>query len=183
VSAGAAIRIRDFCEADLKPVVTLFRETVHRINSRDYSPEQIAVWSPPEDDWPRWKLRFGNLRTLVAESEQGIVGFTSFTDAGYVDFLFVHHEHQREGIATALIRAAEGELMVQGIRRATVHASITARLFFEKMGYMMLETHSFEKDGVLLTNFAMDKDLERHEEIIVRGNFSDASPPAVIPTS
>jgi putative acetyltransferase len=154
------MRIRPFAPADLRPVVQLFTATVHFINSRDYTPEQIAAWSPPGEDWPRWQRRFAGLRTLVAEQADGkLLGFTAFTAAGYLDFLFVHHEHQRQGVARALVNAAEAELRVAGGRRVTVHASITARPFFAAMGYVLLAPHQFEKDGVLLTNFAMDKDL------------------------
>ena len=152
--------IRKFQPDDLRELVTLFRETVHRINSRDYTPEQIAAWAPPDDDWHRWKKRFDNLRTLISEREGAMLGFTAFTEAGYVDFLFVHHAHQRSGIARSLLDEAEKQLRALGVKRATTHASITARPFFESRGYVLLEQRWFEKDGVMLTNFSMDKDLD-----------------------
>ena len=153
------MQIRPFTPADLRPLVTLFTETVHRVNSKDYSPEQIAVWAPCDNDWTRWQNRFNGLRTLIMELDGQIVGFTAFTEQGYVDFLFVHHKHQRRGVARALLTEAEMQLRALGVRRATTHASITARPFFEAMGYVMLEQRWFEKDGVMLTNFSMDKDL------------------------
>jgi putative acetyltransferase len=153
------MRIRPFTPDDLRPLVTLFTETVHRINSRDYTPEQLAVWAPLTHDWPRWQNRFKGLHTLIAEQDGKILGFTAFTGQGYVDFLFVHHEHQRQGVAQALLTEAESQLRALGVQRATAHASVTARRFFEAMGYVVLEQRWFEKDGVTLTNFAMDKDL------------------------
>jgi putative acetyltransferase len=153
------MRIRPFTSEDLRPVVTLFTETVHRISSRDYTPEQIAVWAPRDHDWLRWQNRFDSLRTLIAEHDGKLLGFTAFTEQGYVDFLFVHHEHQRQGVARALLAEVETQLWARGVRRATVHASLTARAFFEAMGYVALEQRWFEKDGVTLTNFSMDKDL------------------------
>ena len=155
------MQIRPFRPDDLRPLVTLFTETVHRINSRDYTPEQVAVWAPRGEDWPRWQNRFKDLRTLIAESEGTRIGFAAYTIEGYVDFLFVHHEHQRRGVARALLREVEDQLCALGVRRATVHASVTARPFFEAMGYVVLEQRWFEKDGVTLTNFAMDKDLAK----------------------
>ena len=153
------MQIRPFTPADLRPLVTLFTETVHRVNSQDYTPEQIDVWAPRDEDWPRWQNRFHGLRTLIAEDDGKMVGFTAFTPAGYVDFLFVHHEHQRRGIARSLLQEAETQLRELGVRRVTTHASLTARPFFESMGYVMLEQRWFEKDGVTLTNYSMDKDL------------------------
>ena len=154
------MQIRPYRPADLRPLVALFTETVHRVNSNDYSPEQIAVWAPRDHDWTRWENRFDGLRTLIAESGEKMIGFATFTEQGYVDFLFVHHEHQRQGVARALMREVETQLRALHVRRATTHASITARSLFEAMGYVMLEQRWFEKDGVMLTNFSMDKDLE-----------------------
>ena len=156
------MQIRPFASRDLRALVTLFTETVHRINSGDYTPEQVAVWAPRGDDWPRWQKRFNGLRTLIAEQDGKMLGFTAFTEQGYVDFLFVHHEHQRQGVARALLSEAENQLCILGVRRATTHASITARPFFESLGYVLLEQRWFEKDGVTLTNFSMDKDLAPH---------------------
>jgi putative acetyltransferase len=153
------MQIRPYTSADLRPVVTLFTETVHRVNSKDYSPEQIAVWAPRDENWTRWQNRFNGLRTLIAEINGRMAGFAAFTGQGYLDFLFVHHEEQRRGVARALLGEVEAQLRALGIRRATTHASITARPFFESMGYIMLEQRWFEKDGVMLTNFSMDKDL------------------------
>lgn len=164
-----ALQIRDFKPEDLRPLVTLFRETVHRINSRDYTPEQIAVWAPPDDDWHRWKNRFNNLQTLVAELDGVMLGFTAFTVEGYVDFLFVHHAHQRRGIARALLAEVEKRLRALGVKRVTTHASITARPFFESMGFVLLEQRWFEKDGVMLTNFSMDKDLGFRNRSVLPG--------------
>jgi len=154
------MRIRPFASDDLRPMVTLFTETVHRINRRDYTPEQIAVWAPRDHDWSRWQSRFQGLHVLIAEDAGKLIGFTAFTEQGYVDFLFVHHEHQRQGVARALLREAETQLFANGVRRVTAHASITARPFFEAMGYVVLAQKWFEKDGVTLTNFAMDRDLD-----------------------
>ena len=153
------MQIRPYQADDLRHVVTLFTETVHRVSSRDYTPEQVAVWAPRDDDWTRWQNRFAGLQTLVAETNGKVIGFIAFTEQGYVDFLFVHHEHQRQGVARALLGEAESQLRAWGVRRVTVHASITARPFFEAMGYLVLEQRWFEKAGVTLTNFAMDKDL------------------------
>ena len=154
------MRIRPYTSDDVRSLVTLYTETIHCINRRDYTPEQIAVWSPRNHDWSRWRDRLANLCTLIAEREGKILGFTAFTEQGYVDFLFVHHEHQRQGVARALLQEAEMQLRAAKVHRATVHASITARPFFEAMGYALLEQRWFEKDGVTLTNFAMDKDLD-----------------------
>ena len=154
------MHIRPFTSDDLRSVVSLFTETVHRINCRDYTPEQIAVWAPRDTNWQRWQNRFAGLQTLVAEDAGNLIGFAAFTLQGYVDFLFVHHEYQRRGVGRALLTEVEAQLRVLEVRRVTTHASVTARPFFEAMGFVLLEQRWFEKDGVTLANFAMDKNLD-----------------------
>ena len=73
---------------------------------------------------------------------------------GYLDRLFVHKNHQRQGIATAICdeleRAAIG-------KQITTHASITAKGFFLRRGYRVVKKQEVMRCGVLLTNFLMEK--------------------------
>ena len=155
----SAMSIRPFNEADLESLVTLFTETVHRINARDYDPAQIAVWAPRAHDWARWRRRFAGLGTLVLELDEQLAGFAAYDERGYVDFLYVHHDFQRRGVATALMEEVESQLRGLGLSRAFADASLTARTFFEQRGYGVLRQQWFEKSGVTLTNFAMEKML------------------------
>ena len=43
-------------------------------------------------------------------------------------------------------------------RKITVHASITARPFFEKRGYRLVRSQTVERRGVQMQNFHMEKD-------------------------
>jgi putative acetyltransferase len=40
------MRIRPVKPADAPEIARLYYETVHRVNARDYAPEQIAAWAP-----------------------------------------------------------------------------------------------------------------------------------------
>ena len=83
-----------------------------------------------------------------------IVGFGDMASDGYLDRLYVHADHQGQGIATALCDRLEQA--VQG--PITTHASITARPFFEKRGYAVIKEQTVERQGVALTNFVMIKE-------------------------
>ena len=155
------MRVRPFTDADLPALVSLFTETVHRINARDYDPAQIAVWAPREHDWARWQKRFAGLRTLVLELDGPIAGFASYDERGYVDFLYVHHEFQGRGVATALMDEVESQMRGLGLPRAFADVSLTAKTFFAGRGYVVLRQQWFEKSGVTLTNFVMEKMLFR----------------------
>ena len=45
------------------------------------------------------------------------------------------------------------------VDRVTVHASETARPFFERRGYRVLRPQQVERRGQVLTNYVMEKEL------------------------
>ena len=42
--------IRNYQKSDLKSIIFLFRETVHSINSNDYTQEQVKIWADENID-------------------------------------------------------------------------------------------------------------------------------------
>ena len=84
-----------------------------------------------------------------------IAGFGDMEDGGYLDRLYVHREHQGKGVGSAICdrleRKARGKVVV--------HASITARPFFERRGYRVVKAQQVERRDVALVNFIMEKDV------------------------
>ena len=146
---------------DLEGLIRLFYETVHTVNPRDYTKEQVDAWAPsPEGvDREAWGQSLAAHYTLVARRGGEIVGFGDMDPTGYLDRLYVHKDFQGRGVASALAEALEGYAYGLGVEKITVHASRTARPFFEKRGYRVLFAQQVERRGVLLENFAMEKAL------------------------
>ena len=46
--------IRKFIEEDIKEVYNLFINTVHSINIKDYTQQQINLWAPKSDDYSKY---------------------------------------------------------------------------------------------------------------------------------
>lgn len=67
--------------------------------------------------------------TLVACINHQIVGFADMDKTGYLDHLYVHKDHQRKGIASALCDALEKQSKALGFE---THSSITACRFLKK---------------------------------------------------
>ncbi len=145
--------IRDFRPGDGGEMAELFYNTVHRVNARDYTPQQLAVWATGKMDLEAWEQSFLGHCALVAEDETGILGFGDIHPDGYLDRLYVRWDCQGQGIARALCDRLEGA--VSG--PVTTHASITARPFFEARGYRVVRQQQVERQGVALTNFVMEK--------------------------
>ena len=69
--APPGLTIRAFQPGDALEVMRLFRNTVHNVNSRDYTPEQIEAWAPALMDEPRWHERLlDGLRGTVRRALQ-----------------------------------------------------------------------------------------------------------------
>lgn len=148
------MKLRNYQSADLPEMAALFYDTVHSVNARDYSPQQLDAWATGTVDMAAWDRSFRTHDSWVMERSGRIIGFADMDDAGYLDRLYVHKDFQGQGVATALCDLLEGR---SGAERFCTHASITARPFFEKRGYRVVKAQQVERMGVALTNFVMEK--------------------------
>lgn len=149
------ITLRPMAAEDAPALAELFFETVHRVCGRDYSPEQLDAWAPADRDLDNWRASFRGRRALVALWDGEVAGFGDLdVEAGYLDRLYVRWDLQGRGIASALCDGLEA-----GGSRITVHASRTARPFFEGRGYRVVRRQRVTRQGVDLANFVMEKRL------------------------
>ena len=151
------ITIRKYKPVDCAAMAKLFYDTVHTINARDYTKEQLNVWAKENVDLEIWNCSFLNNNTLIAEINGEIVGFADMDNSGYLDRLYVHKYFQRRGIAAALLNKLERCARKSGISSFETYASITARPFFEKQGYTVEAENRIIRDGITLVNYKMVK--------------------------
>jgi len=79
-----------------------------------------------------------NQSVLVAEAEEGMVGFIAI-EGSYVEHLYVAPAHQGIGIGDALLNRAK-ELRPDGLMLWTFERNHRARLFYEKRGFIAVES-------------------------------------------
>lgn len=151
--------IRAYTVADTLNIVQLFHDTVHAINRQHYSPEQLQAWAPEAMDGQRWEQRLADHHTLVAELNGVVVGFGDFAADGHLDCFYGHKDYQRMGIGSQLLAALEQAAQDQGIRCFWTEASITARPFFERRGFVVLQEQQVMQRGVAFTNYRMEKQI------------------------
>lgn len=155
------IVIRKLVESDLDSCIRLFFETVHSVNTRDYTSEQLDAWAPDTvgANDPRVRTILSHI-AYAAEINKSFVGFGDMTEDGYLDRLYVHRDYQRMGIASAIIHKLEEQALKLRIEEITTHASITAKPFFESFGYVVCKQQEVDVGGIKLTNFVMKKTLK-----------------------
>ena len=148
--------IREYEPADCEHLAKLFYETVHTINAKDYSQEQLNVWATGNIDLEVWNKSLSEHYSVVGVENNIIVGFGDIDKSGYLDRLYVHKGYQRQGIATAICNKLEQAVKVNKI---ITHASITAKPFFEQRGFKVVKEQQVERNGIALTNYVMEKQV------------------------
>ena len=148
------MKLRPYESGDCPALARLFYDTVHTVNGRDYTPEQLAAWADGQVDLSAWDTSFLAHHTLVAEEYGVILGFADMDGSGYLDRLYVHKDRQSQGVASALCDALEDACPAAVF---TTHASLTARPFFEGRGYRVLRRQTVIRHGVALDNYVMEK--------------------------
>ncbi len=156
--------LRQFEPSDGQACLALFQDTIERVNFRDYTAEQRAAWAaaegtPYEIDRGPWLRRFTENFSVVAEQNGQVIGFADLTIDGYLDRLFVSADHQRLGVASGLVETLVDQAIEWKLPEISTEASITARPFFERQGFVVAEEQLVSCRGVMLKNFRMIKAL------------------------
>ena len=143
--------IREYQSSDCEEIIKLFDNTVHTVNAKDYTKEQLDAWATGRADLNKWDQSLREHYSLVAVENEMIVGFGDIDKSEYLDRLFVHEDYQGKGIGTMICNRLE-----QAVSGSVItHASITAKTFLEKRGYRVVKEQQVERKGVFLTNFEM----------------------------
>jgi putative acetyltransferase len=153
------IVIRSYRPDDCRPLADLFRRAVREIARKDYSAEQVTAWAPDETDLERFHARRCAKPTFVAEIDGSVAGFSDIESNGHIDMLFVHPDHQRRGVAKALIEHVVEFARKAGNNHLTVEASITARPSFERQGFRVVTDQIVESNGAHFLNYRMERFL------------------------
>jgi len=155
----ATIRIRAYQPDDLDSLINLFTDTVRRVAGRDYTEAQTAAWAPTAVSRAKWSQRLAGRPTFVAEIGPAIVGFSDLEPDGHIDMMFVHADHQGQGVASRLMDHIEGMAAEFGLAALFTESSITARPFFERRGFHVVESQDVEVRGQILRNYRMRRTL------------------------
>ena len=156
------IEVRKFVESDAKELASIYYNTIHKINSKDYSHEQVNAWAPKSSlDHEDWMKKWKKLPPFVAVSEGQPVGFTEFdAQKEYIDCFYAHPDFQGKGVGRALIQANFDQAKSERVKRIWAEVSITARPFFEAKGFKVIKEQMVTIRGVELKIKPINKKLK-----------------------
>jgi putative acetyltransferase len=154
------LELRPYRPGDARALLDLFRDTVRRVNARDYGPDQVRAWASDDIDPARWSARFEGRFVRVAESDGRLAGFAELEPDGHLDRFYVSADHQRRGVGRALLAALVAEAGRLGLPRLFTEASLTARPFFEAHGFVVEAPQTVVVRGVAFSNYRMSRPLD-----------------------
>lgn len=149
------IEIRLAEPSDGPQIGQLIYDTVHTVNLKDYSQEQVKTWAPDPVIFSTYDPSYA----YVAELNHEILGFANLTSTGYLNRLYVHKDFQGKGIARRLLQAVEAKAHELGLSEITTESSITAKPFFLAQGFVVQQQQVKVLRGVSFINFKMYKKL------------------------
>ena len=153
------MEIRLFEKQDAEKIAHLFHETVREINIRDYSNTQVQAWAPDDINFRDWENICSNRFTYVADDKGDIAGFGELEPNGHIDCFYCHKDYQRRGVGGQIYQAIKAKALELGLKHLTTEASITAKPFFQRMGFSVVKQQKVTRRGEVFVNYVMEKSL------------------------
>jgi len=153
------VKVRDLNKGEEIVLWEIHRNTIHTINSRDYSETQVEAWAPAEFDSEMWQNKILSICPFVVEENGQIIGYSDLQPSGLIDHFFVHHQFQRQGVGTLLMHEIERRAKENQVALLEAHVSITARPFFEVFQFHILSEQDVEVRGETIRNYIMRRQL------------------------
>lgn len=146
-------------------VADLFHRAVHAIDRKVYCERQKEAWAPTPPDYHGWRDRLALKQPLLALIGNEVAGFIELDPDGHIDCCYTHPKHQGKGVASILYRQMEHSAKERGLERLFVEASIVAKPFFERRGFVVLRRNNVYRNGEILVNYSMEKSLQSCSQI------------------
>ena len=150
--------LRRFRSADLERAHKLIHTTIDASYTGLYPPRAVRFFKDYHT-LDRIRERQADGEVVVVERDGELIATGAIVD-DRIMAVFVHPEHQRQGIGARVMDALEASALAA--RQATVRldVSLPSRLFYESRGYGRMESHSIDVgEGQRLDYWTAQKDL------------------------
>ncbi|PWQ92635.1 GNAT family N-acetyltransferase [Leucothrix pacifica] len=142
-----------------KAITDVFYESIHAIDTSVYTEAQKHAWAPLPRNYEAWAGRLMFKRPFLAMQDQQLLGFIELDPDGYIDCMYTHPDHQRQGVGSTLYEHLESVARDKGLAQLRVDASHVAKPFFEGKGFSVVSENQVARADQMITNFAMEKSL------------------------
>ena len=147
--------IRQATDADVVPLSGLIRRTIRVSNSKDYDRQSIdllcSMFEPEQV-----AERIENELIFLCFSGVDLIG-TAGLRLDYLRSVFIEPTYQRQGLGKVLVAHIEEIARQSAISDMMVHSSVTARQFYDALGYEFVEFQSYPEGPFVLMRKALDE--------------------------
>lgn len=137
---------------DATNIIKVHRRSIRELCSKDYSPDQIAVWSGRNFQEEHWhKTMDRDFVWVISDNQNNIFGF------GYLKFheipeaevagLYFVPEVTGQGFGKKIFQLMLDECRNKGVYSIHLTATKTAKTFYEKVGFRQVGPQSTLKIG------------------------------------
>jgi len=152
-------------DSDARTFLSILRDSINNVASRDYSPEIVEGWAPP--------INSQSVQYYIANPEREIrligslngepVGIGSIVvDKSELRACYVSSSGLRHGVGTAIVQHLESIALKNGLERFVLHATLTAEHFYQALGYSSdKRIKHTTSNGQSMEAIAMSKELGR----------------------
>ncbi len=128
---------------DAAKIIESHRRSIREVCSKDYNQQQIAVWSGRNFRDEVWQQTMDtDFVWVISNSRNDIYGFghlkIKLDKQAVVAGLYFIPEVMGKGFGKKLIELIILECRQQGVKNVTLSSTITAKSFYEKMGFQCL---------------------------------------------
>lgn len=143
-----SLKIRQATLADVVPLSGLIQHTIRVSNSEDYDQKSIDMLCAIFEPEPVAE-RIENELILLCFMGSELVGTVGLRD-DFLRSMFVEPTFQRRGLGKMLVARIEEEARQKAISEMMLHSSMTARVFYEALGYEFVELQSYPEGPFVL---------------------------------
>ena len=160
---SGSVHVRKARVEEAQAIIDLHVDTVRRVNSKDYSPQQIDAWlGRRRVEVTEAMIRDGQYYVCVDDAGH-LVGMGNIK-GDELFALYVSADHQREGVGSAILARIEQDALGDGICRIKADSTVTAEGFYRRHGYVAVERKVLKiANRQTLEVVAMTKELKAEE--------------------
>lgn len=149
------MHIRKITSEDYPKVEELIKKSILKTVSKDYTAEAITIMLESDPYQPE---KTKDERDYYVACDPHIVGIIGRKDNNVKTF-FVDPLKQGTGVGTRLILFIESLIQADGFDECFLNSTVTAKSFYEKQKYTVLQEEKVKRGNSILTKYAMKKSL------------------------
>ena len=153
------MQIRRYKPGEERAIRDVYYGSTRNVVATRYTHEQVKRWAPDTYDHVKWVDRLARSKPFVAVQNEQIVGFAEVLDSGEINGVYCHHNFQRRGVGSALMRAVVEHAERVGASHITARVSLTAVDFFLSQGFEIIAETNNIVCGSPARQFEMKKSL------------------------